>query len=117
MIARGELCWFDLGRTDALTSVPAGRRPVVVLQSDWLNGSAITTVIGAAVTSNTDLAAFPGNVFLPAAVSGLRRDSAINVSSIATVDKDTLGHPVGEVPSYLMDEVDAGLRRVLGLRR
>ena len=57
----------------------------------------------------------PGNVFLPAAVSGLPKDSVINVTARITLDKTDREEPVGYAPASLMDDVDRGLRRVLGL--
>jgi mRNA interferase MazF len=57
----------------------------------------------------------PGNVFLPAAASGLPRDSVANVTAIVTLDKSDLEGEIGQLPASLMDDVDRGLRRVLGL--
>jgi len=110
---RGSICWADLG--EARGSKPAKRRPVVVVQSGPFNASRLNTTIAAVITSNTALAAMPGNVFLPAAVSGLPRDSVINVTALVTLDKTDLEEPAGHAPASLMDEVDRGLRRVLGL--
>jgi mRNA interferase MazF len=110
---RGSICWTDLG--EARGSKPAKRRPVLVFQSDPFNASRLNTTIAAVITSNTALAAMPGNVFLPAAVSGLPRDSVINVTGLVTLDKTDLEEPVAHAPASLMDEVDRGLRRVLGL--
>lgn len=67
------------------------------------------------VTSNAALAAVPGNVFLPAAASGLPKDSVVNVTAIVILDKTDLSEPVGQVPGYLLGEVDRGLRRILDL--
>jgi mRNA interferase MazF len=113
VIQRGEVHWVDLG--EAVGSRPAKRRPVIVVQSAPYNASRLTTVIAAVLTSNTGLAAMPGNVFLPAAATGLRRDSVVNVTALVTLNKDELQGPVGQVPDGLMRDVDAGLRRVLGL--
>jgi len=110
---RGGICWADLG--EARGSKPAKRRPVLVVQSGPFNTSRLNTTIVAVITSNTALAAIPGNVFLPAAVSGLPKDSVINVTALVTLDKTDLEEPVGHTPASLMDEVDRGLRRVLGL--
>jgi mRNA interferase MazF len=110
---RGSICWADLGEVRG--SKPARRRPVLVIQSDPFNASLLNTTIAAVITSNTALAAVPGNVFLPAAASGLPRDSAINVTAIVTLDKTDLEEPVGRAPASVMDDVDRGLRRVLGL--
>jgi len=43
---------------------------VLVIQSDPFNASRIATTLAMVITSNTALAAMPGNFFLPAAVSG-----------------------------------------------
>ena len=56
----------------------------------------------------------PGNVFLPAAVTGLPRDLVVNVTALVTLHKDDLGRAVNGVPDSLMREVDQGLRQVLG---
>lgn len=111
--ARGEIYWQDFGKPSG--SEPGFRRPVVVVQDDRLNRSAISTCIVAAVTSNVALARIPGNVFLSASDSGLARDSAINLTQLATVDRSTLGDRAGNVPQYLMAEIDSGLLLVLGL--
>jgi mRNA interferase MazF len=110
---RGIICWADLGETRG--SSPAKRRPVLVIQSDAFNASRLNTTIAAVITSNTALAAMPGNVFLPAAVSGLPRDSVVNVTALVTLNKTDLEAPGGHVPESIMDEVNRGLRRVLGL--
>ncbi|GIH69838.1 type II toxin-antitoxin system PemK/MazF family toxin [Sphaerimonospora thailandensis] len=110
---RGDIHWADLG--EATGSRPARRRPVLVVQSRPYNDSRLATVLVAVITSNTGLAAMPGNVFLPAAATGLKRDSVVNVTALVTLDKDELDGPAGSVPAALMSEVDAGLRRVLGL--
>lgn len=113
MTTRGSLHWVDLGSPSG--SGRAKRRPVLVVQADPYNRSRLSTVIVAVVTSKTQVAELPGNVFLPAAASGLPKDSAVNVTQLVTLDVESLGGLVGEVPSYLLSEVDAGLRRVLAL--
>lgn len=113
MIRRGEVYWADLGA--ARGSRPAKRRPVLVIQSDPYNDSRLATVLTAVVTSNTSLATMPGNVFLPVAVTGLPRDSVVNVTALATLNKADLSDRTGSVPASLMRDVDRGLRRVLAL--
>jgi mRNA interferase MazF len=114
VIRRGGVYWVDLG--EPVGSRPAKRRPVLVVQSESYNDSRLATVLAAVVTSNTRLAAMPGNVFLPAVASGLPRDSVVNVTALVTLNKDGLEEPAGRIPDGLMREVDQGLRRVLGLR-
>jgi mRNA interferase MazF len=86
-----------------------------VVSADTYNHSRLATVLSAVITSNTSLAAMPGNVFLPASATNLPRDSVVNVTALVTLNKTDLGDHVGEVPSALMNEVSRGLRRVLDL--
>lgn len=111
MIRRGDVYRVDLGAP--VGSRPAKRRPVLVVQSDPYNASRLATVLVAVVTSKTDLAAMPGNVFLPAVATGLPRDSVVNVTALVTLDEVDLDDRAGHTPDALMREVDAGLRRVL----
>ena len=113
MITRGDVHWADLGDADG--SRPAKRRPVLVVQSASFNASRLATVIVAVISSKTALATMPGNVFLPSAVTGLRRDSVVNVTAVVTLNKDDLGRAVGRVPHSLMLDIDHGLRQVLAL--
>lgn len=113
VIGRAEIYWADLGAPSG--SRPGKRRPVVVIQSNPYNASRLATVLAAVITSNTGLAAMPGNVFLPASTTGLSRDSVVNVTALVTLNKTELSDRIGEIPPSLMHEVDRGLRRVLDL--
>jgi mRNA interferase MazF len=113
VIQRGSICWADLGEPRG--SRPAKRRPVLVIQADPYNASRLATTLAAVITSNTGLAAMPGNVFVPAASSGLPKDSVVNVTALVTLDKTDLDDEIGQLPLTLMSDVDRGLRRVLGL--
>lgn len=113
VIRRGAIVWSALG--PAIGSEPAKTRPVIVVQSDALNESVLATVMVAVITSNTSLAARPGNVFLPATATGLPKDSVVNVTQCTAVDRARIGGFVSQLPGYLMSEVDAGLRLVLDL--
>ncbi|WP_022883496.1 type II toxin-antitoxin system PemK/MazF family toxin [Glaciibacter superstes] len=110
---RGGVYWAELG--PVVGSRPAKRRPVLVIQSDAYNSSRLETVLVAVITSSTALATMPGNVFLPSSSTGLPRDSVVNVTAVATLNKPDLVDYSGQVPESLLDEVDRGLRRVLGL--
>jgi mRNA interferase MazF len=113
VISRADIFWADLGQPSG--SRPAKRRPVLIVQSDPYNASRLATVLAAVITSNTALATMPGNVFLPATVTGLQRDSVVDVTALVTLNKTDLTDRVGDVPSSLMREVNRGLRRVLGV--
>jgi mRNA interferase MazF len=110
---RGEIWWADL--SDPVGSEPGYRRPVLVIQDDTFTQSQISTVIVVIITSNIRLAEAPGNVLLPRGVSGLSRDSVVNVSQIFTIDKTFLTERIGSIPDYLQEEIDEGLRTVLYL--
>lgn len=71
-------------------------------------------MLAAALTSNTGRASHPGNVFLPATATGLEKNSAVNVTQIATLDRATLEdqEPTGDVLNYRRTDIDAGLRLV-----
>ena len=111
VIERGSVHWVQLG--EPAGSAPAKRRPVLVVQGNPYNASRIATAVVAVVTSNTQMAEYPGNVFLPAVASGLPKDSVVNVLQLVTVDKSVLSPPVAALPAYVLADVDAGLRMVL----
>ena len=96
-------------------SEPGGRRPVVVVSSDEFNRSRIRTVLVAAVTGNLGLSEAPGNVLVGALETGLPKDSVVNVSQLATLDKRFLGDRVGSLGPRTMVAVDGGLRTALEL--
>ncbi len=110
---RGEIWWANL--PNPIGSEPGYRRPVLIVQDDTFTQSRISTIIVIVITSNTQLAAAPGNVLLPCTATGLPRDSVANVSQIFTIDKTFLVERVGAILEQLQVEVDEGLRTVLYL--
>ena len=110
---RGEIWWATLPTPRA--SEPGYRRPVLIVQSDAFNQSAIHTVLVVVITSNLRLAAAPGNVMLRRRESRLDKDSVINVSQLVTLSKEFLVDRVGRIPPVRIREVDGGLRLVLSL--
>jgi mRNA interferase MazF len=112
VIAQGDVWWADLA--DPLGSEPGFRRPVVVVQGDSFNRSALRTVVAVPLTSNLRWAAAPGNVRLAKRTTGLPRDSVANVSQIVTLDRSTLTERVGTLPSAKLELVMSGIDTVLG---
>lgn len=110
---RGQVWWGDLG--DPRRSAPGGRSPLVIVSDDAFNRSRIATVTVVPVTTNLRWARAPGNVFVPKGAGGLPEDSVANVSQVATVDRSDLGQQMGKLDPMLIRQVDAGLRRALGL--
>lgn len=113
MIRRGEIWWASLDEPEG--SEPGYRRPVVVMQTDKFNETGIRTVVVVSVTTNLRLAGAPGNVLCAARETGLPRESVINVSQTATVNKARLTRRIGKLPGPLMHQVEEGLRLLLGL--
>ncbi len=113
MIRRGEIWWGSLPQP--VGSEPGYRRPILVIQTNDFNEGGLRTVVVLTITSNLRLAGAPGNVLCRKRDSGLAKDSVINVSQVATVNKTRLTQRIGVLPSTLMHEVEAGMRLVLGL--
>jgi mRNA interferase MazF len=113
VIQRGQIWWADL--REPRGSEPGYRHPVLVLQRDEVNRSRINTVVVCLLTSNIVLSRAPGNTLLRRRRTGLARDSVVNASQIATLNKSDLEELVGTVPRDLMEDVDQGIRWFLGL--
>lgn len=112
MISQGNVWWADLAEPTG--SEPAFRRPVVVVQGDNFNMSALRTVVAVPLTSNLHWAAAPGNLRLTRRATGLTRESVANVSQVVTLDKSTLTERVGRLPPPKLELVLAGIDTVLG---
>jgi mRNA interferase MazF len=113
VVERGQVWWADLGEPEG--SEPAFRRPVVIVSSDAFNRSRIRTVIAVVLTANLRLVDAPGNVLVPAKLSGLPKDSIANVSQVVTLDKEFLTEPAGRIKGRLLSDIESGLRLVFGL--
>ncbi len=112
VISQGDVFWLTLA---GLGSEPRGRRPVVVVQHDRYNRSAISTTVVAALTSNLRLAVMPGNVRLAKGEGGLPRASVINVTQLATLDKSRLSERSGKLPPRRVQNILEGLGLVFGI--
>jgi mRNA interferase MazF len=110
---RGDIWWADL--PDPVGAAPSYWRPVLLVQADAFTASRIATVVVVIITSNLRLATAPGNVLLPAAESGLPKDSVVNVSQIVTLDKQTLDEQIGHVSARTLELIENGMRLVLDL--
>jgi mRNA interferase MazF len=112
-MTRGDIWWTDLGQPKG--SEPGLRRPVLIVQCDAVNKSALKTVVVVVITSNLLLAELKGNVRLSQKNSGLPKASVANVSQILTINKSQLREKVGAVPGRILQRVDEGLKLILGL--
>lgn len=112
VIAQGDVCWADLGEPRG--SGPGYRRPVVVVQSDDFNRSAIQTVICVPLTSNRKWSSSPGNVALSERDTGLPRSSVANVTQLVTLDRGVLSDVIGHLAPAKLHLVLSGIDLVLG---
>lgn len=112
VISQGEVWWADLPAP--MGSGPGFRRPVLVVQSDAINRSLIATVICVPLTSNLRWANAPGNVALPARITGLPKNSVANVSQIIALDKRLLIERVCKLSSSKLQLVLSGIDVILG---
>lgn len=89
------------------------RRPAVIVSNDRANATAarrgrgVVTVVP--VTSNVRCVV-PFQTFLPAAATGLRRDSKAQAEQVRSITVERLGPVLGRVPSDVMDRLDEALR-------
>lgn len=112
VIAQGEVWWADLA--EPIGSAPGYRRPVIILQSDPLNRSQISTVVCVVLTSNLRWSIAPGNVLLTAKQTGLDRDSVAKVSQLVTIDKRQLIDRAGKLPRKPMESIFSGIDLIMG---
>lgn len=113
IINRGDIWWADLGMPE--NSEPGFKRPIVVIQDNSYNESLLSTVVVCSITSNLRLAEIPGNILLTGDVSGLTKDSVINITQISTIDKSWLVEKVGYLDSESSLELSESLKLVLSI--
>lgn len=105
MVTRGGVYWIDLDK----------RRPCVVVSSDDVLSVDVWQSHVVPLTSNVARAGVAGNVFLPATASGLPKDSVAVPLGVELIDRALLGDRAGSLPQVLVDDIDNGLRAILGL--
>lgn len=111
IIRQGDVYWIDLGEPDG--SEPGYRHPHVVVQNNVFNHSKINTVVVCALTSNLKRVAAPGNVLLKKGEAGLKKESAVNISQVVTVDKADLIERIGTLPPARVKQIVAGLKLLI----
>lgn len=112
VISQGDVWWADL--PEPVGSRAGYPRPVVVVQGDRFNRSAIDTVVCVPLTTNLRLGGLPGNVLLSARLTGLPKASVANVSLILSFDKELLTERTGKIPEDKLELVLSGIDVVLG---
>ena len=94
------------------------RRPAIIVSNDTANATArrlgrgVITVVP--VTSNV-ARVYPFQVLLPAASTGLDRDSKAQAEQVRSIDLGRIGERLGVVPDSIMAALDDALRVHLDL--
>ena len=113
-MTRGELWWVDLGLPYG--SEPGYRRPVLIVQNDFFNKSKINTTVIIPLTTNILYADAPGNIVVNIKESNLNKESIAVISQIKVIDKKRLKEKISKVSKEIMDQVETGMKLVLGFR-
>ncbi len=113
---RGDIHAVDL---DSARGSEADKRwPAVIVSNDAANATAarlgrgVVTVVP--VTSNVERI-YPFQVLLPAAETGLGRDSKAQAEQVRSIAVERVGDRLGVVPGAIMLDIDEALRLHLGL--
>jgi mRNA interferase MazF len=112
---KGEIWWAQLPSPRG--SEPGKTRPVLVIQGDSFNRSAINTVICAVITSNTTLSNAPANLLLEKSDSRLEKTSVVNFSQIVTLDKSFFLKQVSMLPKYFVSKIDTSLKLIFDIEQ
>jgi mRNA interferase MazF len=113
---RGDIHSVDLD--PARGSEANKRRPAVIVSNDAANSTAgrlgrgVITVVP--VSSNVERV-YPFQVLLPAAETGLERDSKAQAEQIRSIAVERVGERLGVVPNSIMLDLDEALRLHLSL--
>lgn len=102
---RGDVCWIELDK----------RHPCVVVSSDDVLEVDVWQAHVVPITSNLERAGLAGNVLLSANATGLPKDAVAVPIGLESIDRTLLGERTGRVRGVLLDDLDAGIRAVLGL--
>ena len=110
-VKRGEIYWVDW--SPGRGSEQSGLRPALIIQNDTGNRHSPTTIVASISTASEK--PYPFLVNFTAKESGLSRDSAVNLSSILTIDQSCLGDKCGELNNTRMTKVNEAIKISLAL--
>jgi mRNA interferase MazF len=110
---RGEVWFANL--PDSIDSIPAGSRPVLIVQSDRLNRKRSRTAIVVPFTTNQNRQTYFPNVLIGSGDSGLRIDSVAIVEQVTTIDRSWLEEYLGMLSEEEMEIIDLYLQHAIGL--
>lgn len=103
-MTRGGVYWIGLDK----------RRPCVVVSSEDVLATSVWQTHVVPLTSNLERSGVAGNVLLPATVTGLPKDSVAVPLSLELVRRTMLTDRVGQLAQVFLDDIDRGIRAILG---
>ncbi|HEX9020330.1 MAG TPA: type II toxin-antitoxin system PemK/MazF family toxin [Nitrospirota bacterium] len=113
-IRQGDVYWIELDKPGG--SEPGYRHPHVVVQNNLFNASKIGTVVVCALTSNLKRGEAPGNVLLKKGEANLKKDSAVNITQLVTVDKTDLIEQIGTLSPARVRQIIDGIKLLIEAR-
>ncbi len=93
---------------------PGKTRPVVIAQTNFLNGLHPSTIV-CPLTTKTRPGATALRIHLPAGTAGLTKDSDIMVDQLRAIDNRRLVQKTGLLPAACRSKLDENLKIVLDL--
>ncbi len=86
-------------------------RPAVIISHNLLGGDVVTSFI----SSEIEKVSVSDVKIKKTEVNGLKKNSVIKISKIATLDKKTILGEIGEVDNNLKKKIDHNLKKVFDL--
>ena len=112
LIKRGDICWIKL---DPIEGSEIGKtRPAVIISND-INNELADTVTILPITSKVGKM-YPFEVFIPAGIANLEKDSKAKANQIRTVDKKRIKGAIGTTPASILKEIERAVKIHLDLK-
>lgn len=108
-ILRGDIVWADLNPTKGHEQ--SGKRPVLILSHDVFNEKS-GTVIGVALTSQSQKAKFPLTLALSDKIA--HQNAWVKISQIRTFSTLRIGKKIGQVSVEELESIIEGLNEIIG---
>ena len=113
VVKRGDMFYADL--SPVIGSEQGGIRPVLIIQN-YLGNKYSTTLIAAAITSQTNKAKLPTHIELGGNKKVLKSNSVILTEQIRTIDKSRLKEKIGHIDDMtIINKVNSALGVSFGL--
>lgn len=113
-VRRGEIYFVDLDPTHGREQ--SGRRPVLVLSVDEINDLPLVVTVVVGTDGANVQRDYAINVRIPAEESGLKRETVFLCFQVRALDASRFPpEPAGRLESDKLHDVEAAVRRVLGL--